>query len=68
MEILLLVIVLLPLLTALGIKLIDRLINETLLNFLTINSALLSFTIASGMFFLLTVEKFEPIHLSLIHI
>ena len=62
MEILLLVIVLLPLLTALGIKLIDRLINETLLNFLTINSALLSFTIASGMFFLLTVEKFEPIH------
>ena len=62
MEILLLVIVLLPLLTALGIKLIDRLINETLLNFLTINSALLSFTVASGMFFLLTVEKFEPIH------
>ena len=62
MEILLLVIVLLPLLTALGIKLVDRLINETLLNFLTINSALLSFTIASGMFFLLTVEKFEPIH------
>ena len=58
MEILLLVIVLLPLLTALGIKLVDRLINETLLNFLTINSALLSFTIASGMFFLLTVEKF----------
>ena len=62
METLLLVIVLLPLLTALGIKLVDRLINETLLNFLTINSALLSFTIASGMFFLLTVEKFEPIH------
>ena len=62
MEILLLVIVLLPLLTALGIKLVDRLINETLLNFLTINSALLSFTVASGMFFLLTVEKFEPIH------
>jgi len=62
MEILLLVIVLLPLLTALGIKLVDRLINETLLNFLTINSALLSFAIASGMFFLLTVEKFEPIH------
>jgi len=62
MEILLLAIVLLPLLTALGIKLVDKFINETLINFLTINSALLSFTIASGMFVLLTMEKFEPIH------
>jgi hypothetical protein len=57
MEILLLVIVLLPLLTALGIKLVDRLINETLLNFLTINSALLSCTIASGMFFFTYCRK-----------
>ena len=62
MEILLLVIVLLPLLTALGIKLVDRFINKFLLNFLTINSALLSFLIASGMFLLLTSNKFEPIH------
>ena len=62
MEILLLAIVLLPLLTALGIKLVDKFINETLINFLTINSALLSFTIASGMFVFLTMEKFEPIH------
>ena len=62
MEILLLAIVLLPLLTALGIKLVDKFINETLINFLTINSALLSFTISSGMFVLLTMEKFEPIH------
>ena len=62
MEILLLLIVLLPLLTALGIKLVDKFINETLLNFLTINSALLSFATTSGMFLLLTMEKFEPMH------
>ena len=62
MEILLLVIVLLPLLTALGIKLVDRFINKFLLNLLTINSALLSFLTASGMFLLLTSNKFEPIH------
>ena len=62
MEILLLVIVLLPLLTAIGIKLVERFFNEFLLNFLTINSALLSFATATGMFLLLVTQKFEPIH------
>ena len=63
MESLILVIVFLPLLTALGIKIISKIVNELLINFLTINSALLSFTIASGMFVLLLTNKFEPMHL-----
>ena len=65
MENLLLVIIFLPLLTALGIKIISNLVNELLLNFLTINSALLSFATACGMFGLLLTDKFKPIHLEL---
>jgi len=64
-ENLLLVIIFLPLLTALGIKIISNLVNELLLNFLTINSALLSFATACGMFGLLLTDKFKPIHLEL---
>ena len=63
MESLILVIVFLPLLTALGIKIISKIVNELLINFLTINSALLSFIIALGMFALLLTNKFEPMHL-----
>ena len=63
MENLLLVIIFLPLLTAIGIKIISNLVNELLLNFLTINSALLSFATACGMFGLLLSDKFKPIHL-----
>ena len=65
MENLLLVIIFLPLLTAIGIKIISNLVNELLLNFLTINSALLSFATACGMFGLLLSDKFKPIHLEL---
>ena len=65
MENLLLVIIFLPLLTAIGIKIISNLVNELLLNFLTINSALLSFATACGMFGLLLTDKFKPIHLEL---
>ncbi len=63
MELLLLVVVFLPLLTAIGIKIIAKYLNELLLNFITINSALLSFATASGMFVLLFLNKYEPIHL-----
>ncbi len=63
MESLILVIVFLPLLTALGIKIISKIVNELLINFLTINSALLSCSIALGMFALLLTNKFEPMHL-----
>jgi len=62
-ESLILVIVFLPLLTALGIKIISKIVNELLINFLTINSALLSCSIALGMFALLLTNKFEPMHL-----
>ena len=63
MENLIFVVIFLPLLTAIGIQIISKLVNELLLNFLTINSALLSFTTASGMFTFLLMNKFEPIHL-----
>ena len=63
MENLIFVVIFLPLLTAIGIQIISKLVNELLLNFLTINSALLSFTLASGMFAFLLMNKFEPIHL-----
>ena len=63
MELLLLVVVFLPLLTAIGIKIISKFLNELLLNFITINSALLSFATASGMFVLLFINKYEPINL-----
>ena len=46
MENLIFVVIFLPLLTAIGIQIISKLVNELLLNFLTINSALLSFTTA----------------------
>jgi len=62
-ENLIFVVIFLPLLTAIGIQIISKLVNELLLNFLTINSALLSFTLASGMFAFLLMNKFEPIHL-----
>jgi len=62
-ELLLLVVVFLPLLTAIGIKIISKFLNELLLNFITINSALLSFATASGMFVLLFINKYEPINL-----
>jgi len=62
-ENLIFVVIFLPLLTAIGIQIISKLVNELLLNFLTINSALLSFTTASGMFTFLLMNKFEPIHL-----
>ena len=65
MDNLLLVIIFLPLLTAIGIKIISNLVNELLLNYLTINSALLSFATACGMFGLLLADKFKPIHLEL---
>lgn len=63
MELLLLVVIFLPLLTAIGIKIISKFLNELLLNFITINSALLSFATASGMFVLLFINKYEPINL-----
>ena len=61
MEILILAVVILPLLTALFLKVANRFLNELLTNFITINAALLSVAVSFFMFGYLLLDKFKPI-------
>ena len=65
MELLFLLPIFLPLLTALFLFLNKNLFNEPLTNFFTINSALLSFAISSFVFITLVLDKFQPIDYSI---
>ena len=64
MELLFLLPIFLPLLTALFLFLSKNLFNETITNFFTLNSALLSFSISSFVFVMLTLDKFKPVNYS----
>ena len=65
MEILILAVVILPLLTALFLKVASKFLNELLTNFITINAALLSVAVSFFMFVYLLLDKFEPIKFEL---
>ena len=65
LELLFLLPIFLPLLTALFLFLNKNLFNEPLTNFFTINSALLSFAISSFVFVTLVLDKFQPIDYSI---
>ena len=65
MELLFLLPIFLPLLTALFLFLNKNLFNEPLTNFFTINSALLSFATSSFVFITLVLDKFQPIDYSI---
>ncbi len=64
MELLFLLPIFLPLLTALFLFLSKNLFNETITNFFTLNSALLSFSVSSFVFVMLTLDKFKPVNYS----
>ncbi len=65
MEYILLVVVFIPLMVSIFLNSISTLLNERLTTFITINGALLSFTVSLFMFGVLLLDKFKPISLKL---
>ena len=65
MEYILLVVVFIPLMVSIFLNSISTLLNERLTTFITINGALLSFTVSLFMFGFLLLDKFQPISLKL---
>ena len=65
MEYILLVVVFIPLMVSIFLNSISTLLNERLTTFITINGALLSFTVSVFMFGVLLLDKFKPISLKL---
>ena len=65
MEYILLVVVFIPLMVSIFFNSISTLLNERLTTFITINGALLSFTVSLFMFGVLLLDKFKPISLKL---
>ena len=65
MEYILLVVVFTPLMVSIFLNSISTLLNERLTTFITINGALLSFTVSLFMFAVLLLDKFKPISLKL---
>ena len=65
MEYILLVVVFIPLIVSIFLNSISTLLNERLTTFITINGALLSFTVSLFMFGVLLLDKFKPISLKL---
>ena len=65
MEYILLVVVFIPLMVSIFLNSISTLLNERLTTFITINGALLSFTVSLFMFGVLLLDKFQPISLKL---
>ena len=65
MEYILLVVVFIPLMVSVFLNSISTLLNERLTTFITINGALLSFTVSLFMFGVLLLDKFQPISLKL---
>ena len=65
MEYILLVVVFIPLMVSIFLNTISTLLNERLTTFITINGALLSFTVSLFMFGVLLLDKFKPISLKL---
>ena len=65
MEYILLVVVFIPLMVSIFLNSISTLLNERLTMFITINGALLSFTVSLFMFAVLLLDKFKPISLKL---
>ena len=63
MEYILLVVVFIPLMVSIFLNSISTLLNERLATFITINGALLSFTVSLFMFGVLLLDKFKPISL-----
>ena len=61
MEYILLVVVFIPLMVSIFLNSISTLLNERLTTFITINGALLSFTVSLFMFGVLLLDKFQPI-------
>ena len=65
MEYILLVVIFIPLMVSIFLNSISTLLNERLTTFITINGALLSFTVSLFMFAVLLLDKFKPISLKL---
>ena len=65
MEYILLVVVFIPLMVSIFLNSISTLLNERLTTFITINGALLSFTVSLFMFGVLLLDKFKLISLKL---
>ncbi|MFL2647332.1 MAG: NADH-quinone oxidoreductase subunit L [Candidatus Actinomarinales bacterium] len=65
MEYILLVVVFIPLMVSIFLNSISTLLDERLTTFITINGALLSFSISLFMFGFLLLDKFKPISLKL---
>ena len=65
MEYILLVVVFIPLMVSIFLNSISTLLNERLTTFITINGALLSFTVSLFMFGVILLDKFKPISLKL---
>ena len=66
LELIFLLPIFLPFLTAIFLFLNKKLFNELITNFFTLNSALLSFAIAAYAFIALGLDKFKPIKLKFI--
>ena len=65
LELLFLLPIFLPLLTAIFLFFNKNLFNELITNFFTLNSALLSFAISFYVFVMLALDKFQPINYSI---
>ena len=65
MEYILLAVVFIPLMVAIFLNTISSLLNERLTTFITINGALLSFSVSLLMFGALLLDKFKPISLKM---
>ena len=65
MSILILAVVLIPLLTALFLKVIGKFLNELLTNFITINAAMLSVGVSFFLFGYIFLDKFKPLKFEL---
>ena len=65
MEYILLVVIFVPLMVSIFLNSISKFLNERLTTFVTINGALLSFSISLFMFGALLLDKFKPISLNL---
>ena len=61
MSILILAVVLIPLLTALFLKVIGKFLNELLTNFITLNAAMLSVGVSFFLFGYIFLDKFKPL-------
>jgi len=65
LSILILAVVLIPLLTALFLKVIGKFLNELLTNFITINAAMLSVGVSFFLFGYIFLDKFKPLKFEL---